>query len=275
MNQLFKIALHAAFFIMVTAALQAQTKYARYENSGVISFGVVEGNTVHELEGSLFDSPKRNGRSLPLSDAQLLTPYEPSKVLAVGLNYKSHLGDRDPAPYPGLFSKFPSTLTAHDTPIQMPVDATNLHYEGELVIVMGKKASKVSSEEASDYIFGVTIGNDVSERDWQAADLQWIRSKASDSFGPVGPYIVTGLDHNNLLLETRLNGKTVQSENTSDLIFNVEEIVSYISNYVTLLPGDLIYTGTPDATQAMKEGDVIEVEIEGIGILRNVVKRVN
>jgi 2-keto-4-pentenoate hydratase/2-oxohepta-3-ene-1,7-dioic acid hydratase in catechol pathway len=135
--------------------------------------------------------------------------------------------------------------------------------------VIGKKASRVSKEEAPKYIFGVTAGNDVSERDWQRDDLQWFRAKASDTFGPLGPAIVTGLNHNDLLLQTRVNGKVLQKQRTSDLLFDVEDIVSYISQFVTLMPGDVIYTGTPGATSAMKPGDVVEIEIEGIGILRN------
>lgn len=124
-------------------------------------------------------------------------------------------------------------------------------------------------EEAGDYVFGVTAGNDISERDWQRDDLQWFRAKGSDTFGPVGPVLVRGLDHNDLLLETRVNGEIRQSERTRDLLFDVEEIVSYVSRYVTLFPGDIIFTGTPGSTQAMEPGDVVEVELEGVGILRN------
>ncbi len=250
----------------------SQTKYVRFETESSILYGVLEGDIVYGINGDIFGDQAKNGKSYKLSDIRLLVPCEPSKVLAVGLNYKSHIGDREPSEYPGLFSKFPTTLAAHGEPILMPSDATNLHYEGEMVIVIGKETSKVSKETAAEYIFGVTIGNDVSERDWQRSDLQWIRSKASDTFGPVGPYIVSGLDYNNLQLETRLNGETVQSENTSDLIHDVETIVSYISQYITLLPGDIIFTGTPDATRPLKEGDVVEVEIEGIGTLSNTVE---
>lgn len=124
-------------------------------------------------------------------------------------------------------------------------------------------------------VFGVTAGNDVSERNWQGQDLQWFRAKASDTFGPVGPVIATGLDPDNLLVQTRVNGETRQSERTSDLIFDTREIVSYISRYITLEAGDLIFTGTPQATRAMQPGDVVEVEVEGVGVLRNAVVRRN
>ncbi len=123
--------------------------------------------------------------------------------------------------------------------------------------------------EAADYIFGVTAGNDVSERDWQRADLQWVRAKASDTFAPLGPAITRGLDYDELLVQTRLNGKLRQSGSSSDLIFDPETIVSYVSRYVTLLPGDVIFTGTPGTTSAMKPGDSVEVEVEGVGVLRN------
>jgi len=139
---------------------------------------------------------------------------------------------------------------------------------------MGKRAQNVSKERAKEYVFGVTTGNDVSERDWQKSDLQWFRAKAADTFGPLGPVIVTGVNYDDLLLETRLNGKVVQSQRTKDLIFNVAEIVSYISRYVTLEPGDVIYSGTPGTTQQMKAGDVVEVQLEKVGTLSNpVVKR--
>jgi 2-keto-4-pentenoate hydratase/2-oxohepta-3-ene-1,7-dioic acid hydratase in catechol pathway len=140
-----------------------------------------------------------------------------------------------------------------------------------LVVVIGKRAKDVAVAGAAEYVFGVTAGNDVSERDWQRDDLQWLRAKGSDTFGPVGPVIATGLDHNDLLVQTRVNGEVRQSERSSDLIFDIETIVSYVSRYVTLMPGDVIFTGTPGSTQAMSPGDVVEVEIEGVGVLRNTV----
>jgi 2-keto-4-pentenoate hydratase/2-oxohepta-3-ene-1,7-dioic acid hydratase in catechol pathway len=200
---------------------------------------------------------------------KLLTPCEPSKVIAVGLNYKSHLGERPEPEYPGLFAKYPTSLIAHGEDIVIPADSENIHYEGELVVVIGKTAKNISVSDAPDYIFGVTAGNDVSERDWQRADLQWIRAKASDGFGPVGPAVVRGLNYKDLLVQTRLNGEVRQKESSKDLLHDVDQIVSYISRYITLLPGDMIFTGTPGSTKAMKPGDVVEIEVEGVGILRN------
>lgn len=152
-------------------------------------------------------------------------------------------------------------------------DASNLHYEGELVVVIGKTARNIRPADAPEYIFGVTAGNDVTERNWQSSDLQWLRGKGADSFAPVAPWIATGLNYNNLLVQTRLNGKTVQAESTANLLFSIDEIVSYASRYFTLYPGDLIFTGTPGTTRAMSTGDVIEVEIEGVGILSNIVEK--
>jgi len=255
------------------AAQEGVTRYVRYQADGEVSYGILDGETVRELRGGLFDDPEPTGRTVALSAVRLLTPVEPSKVIAVGLNYQSHLGDREPADYPGLFAKFPTTLTGPGTEILMPRDAHNLHYEGEMVIVIGRRAEDVPVERAHEHVFGVTAGNDVSERDWQDADLQWLRAKGSDTFGPIGPAVATGLDYGDLLLQTRVNGEVRQSERTKDLLFDVPTIVSYISRYVTLLPGDVIFTGTPGSTRAMEPGDVVEIELEGVGILRNTVVR--
>ena len=142
-----------------------------------------------------------------------------------------------------------------------------------MVLVIGKKTKNVRPADVAQHIFGITAGNDVSERDWQKNDLQWFRAKGSDTFGVLGPTIVTGLNYNDLLVESRLNGEVRQSQRTRDLIFPVDTIVSYISQFVTLFPGDIIYTGTPGNTKSMQAGDVIEVEVEGVGVLRNPVAR--
>jgi 2-keto-4-pentenoate hydratase/2-oxohepta-3-ene-1,7-dioic acid hydratase in catechol pathway len=263
----------AAIAIAGSADAQRATKYVRYVHQGVSALGLLEGETVRELRGSLFESPTPTGKQLRLADVKLLPPVEPSKVIAVGLNYKSHLGERPTATYPGLFAKYPTSIIATNEDIVLPADAQNAHFEGELVVVIGKRAKNVAREDAASHVFGITAGNDISERDWQRADLQWLRAKASDGFGPLGPAIVTGLNYNDLLLETRVNGEVVQSQRTKDLIFDVAEIVSYVSRYVTLMPGDVIYTGTPGTTKALKPGDVVEVEVEGVGVLRNRVTR--
>jgi 2-keto-4-pentenoate hydratase/2-oxohepta-3-ene-1,7-dioic acid hydratase in catechol pathway len=245
------------------------TKYVRYSAAGHTAYGILEGDAIRELAGDLFNSPTRTGKTLRLADVTLLAPVTPSKVIAVGLNYKSHIGESPAAKYPGLFAKMPTSIVGPDANIVIPPGAGNVHFEGELVVIIGRRAKNVSVADAPRYIFGVTAGNDVSERDWQRDDLQWFRAKAADTFGPLGPVIVTGVNYGDLLLQTRLNGTVMQSQRTKDLIFDVPTIVSYISQFVTLEPGDVIYTGTPGATKPMKPGDVVEIEIEGIGILRN------
>ena len=255
------------------AAQQGVTKYVRYSHQNVISYGILEGETIRELKGNLFAGATPTGRTVKLADARLLAPCQPSKVIAVGLNYKSHIGERPAAAYPGLFAKLPTSIVGPDDAIVATDDAKNLHFEGELVVVIGRRAKNVSVADAPNYVFGVTAGNDVSERDWQKSDLQWFRAKASDTFGPLGPVIVKGLNYGDLLLQTRVNGEVLQSQRTKDLVFDVPAIVSYISRFVTLEPGDVIYTGTPGSTKAMKPGDIVEIEIEGIGVLRNRVER--
>ena len=254
-----------------TALPQEATHYVRYRTGGQTSYGILEGETVHRLDGDLFGSPSRTGESFAVADVELLAPVVPSKVIAVGLNYRSHIGNAQPAEYPGLFAKYPTSIVGPGADIVIPPDASNVHYEGELVVVIGRTAKDVSEDEASDYIFGVTAGNDVSERDWQRDDLQWLRAKGADTFGPIGPSIVTGLDYNDLHVETRLNGEVRQAESSADLIFDVDHIVSYVSRYITLEPGDLIFTGTPGSTRAMQPGDVVEIEVQGVGVLSNTV----
>jgi 2-keto-4-pentenoate hydratase/2-oxohepta-3-ene-1,7-dioic acid hydratase in catechol pathway len=271
MKRLFLILALATATVAVTASttLAQATRYIRYETQGRASYGILDGDTVRELSGAPWSGGKPTGRTASFKSVKLLAPAEPSKVIAAGLNYKSHIGQQPVAKYVGLFAKMPTSIVAHEADIIYRADATDLHFEGELVVVIGKKASKISKEEALTYVFGATVGNDVSERAWQKQDLQWFRAKASDTFGPLGPWIVTGVNYQDALLETRVNGKTLQSQRTKDLIFDIPTIVSYVSNYVTLMPGDVIYTGTPGTTSAMKPGDVVEVEIEGIGVLRN------
>lgn len=251
------------------------TRYVRYSDNGAISYGIEDGAHIEQLDGAPWNGGKKTGASVATTDVTLLAPAEPSKVIAVGYNYTSHreeMTHEEPRPipeHPPLFLKLPTTITGPDTDVIYPADATDLHFEGELVVVIGKTASKVSADDAGDYIFGVTAGNDVSERSWQANDLQWLRAKASDTFGPLGPAVVTGLNYLDLRVQTRLNGKTMQDQSSIDHIHDIHVILSYVSQYVTLHPGDIIYTGTPGATAAMKPGDVVEIEVEGVGILRN------
>ena len=250
---------------------QDVTKYIRYEHNGVISHGILEGETIHQLRGNIFESAERTGTTVAIDNVNILIPTEPTKVIAAGLNYRSHLGQANPAEYPGIFDKHATSLIPHEATVAYYEDATNLHFEGEMVLIIGKTAQNVSVADAPDYIFAVAPGNDISERVWQSNDLQWFRAKGADTFGPVGPVMVSGVDYNDLLLQTRVNGEVKQSQRTRDLIFDSSFLVSYISRYVTLNPGDMIYTGTPGATSAMQPGDVVEIELEHVGLLRNTV----
>jgi 2-keto-4-pentenoate hydratase/2-oxohepta-3-ene-1,7-dioic acid hydratase in catechol pathway len=261
--------------IASSSAQQNVTRYVRYALKGTMSYGILEGENIRPVTGNIFEDPEPASTTVRLADVRLMPPCQPSKVIAVGLNYKSNLGDKAPAAYPGLFAKLTSSIVGPEDLILLPLDATNTHYGGELVIVIGKRGKNITLAEAPRYIFGVTAGNDVSERGWEQSDLQWFRAKSSDTFGPVGPVIVQGLNYDDLLVQTRVNGEVRQSERTKNLIFNTSAIVSYVSKYVILQPGDLIFTGTPGETKAMKPGDVVEVEVEGVGVLRNKVVRVH
>ena len=251
------------------------THYVRYEQGGNTSYGILDGDTIQPIAGDLFGDRQSSGDPVALSDVKLRYPCDPPKVLCVGLNYKSHIGERATPKVPEIFYKPPTALLDPGDPIIIPAGAKDVHFEAEFVIVIGKKAKAVSVEDAPDYIFGYTCGNDVSDRNWQNGtkgdkkDTQWWRAKGSDTFGPLGPSIAVGLDYAQLRIQLRLNGEVKQSQLISDLLFGPPEIVSHISHFVTLTPGDVIYTGTPGSTSPMKAGDVVEVEIEGIGILKN------
>jgi 2-keto-4-pentenoate hydratase/2-oxohepta-3-ene-1,7-dioic acid hydratase in catechol pathway len=281
-------------------------KYARFQAGDTVAYGIVEGDTVRELDGDLFGKWKKTDRTHKLSEVKLLVPCRPTQVLAMAGNYKSHLGGDDTVTTvttttritsgkdsdakheskttvevtkPGVipekfripqpFFKSPSCLVATGENIVIPPGTKDVHYEAELVIVIGKKAKDVPEGKALEYVLGVTCGNDVSARDWQKADVQWWRAKGSDTFGPVGPFVVGGLNYDDLRLSLRLNGKTMQDTRTRDFIQGVPKMVSFISKHITLHPGDLIFTGTPGTTSAIKPGDVVEVELEGVGVLRN------
>ena len=245
------------------------TKFVRYRHSGGVSYGILDGDTIREIRGNMLEKYSETGTKRKLSEVKLLPPVEPSKVLAVGLNYKSHIGQRPAPKVPEMFYKPITALLEPEGNIIIPEGAKNVHYEGEMVIVMGKKAKNVSVADAPNYIFGYTCGNDVSERDFQKGDLQWWRAKGSDTFAPLGPAIAVGLDYLKSRLTTRLNGEVKQTQLISDLLFGPPEVVAFTSRFVTLMPGDEIYTGTPGTTSAMKPGDTVEVEIDGIGVLRN------
>jgi 2-keto-4-pentenoate hydratase/2-oxohepta-3-ene-1,7-dioic acid hydratase in catechol pathway len=241
----------------------------------------VEGQQVREIQGELFGEHQLTDRRHALDSVRLLVPCEPRQVFALAGNYRSHLTTGEiPEKFkiPQPFLKTIGSLVPHGHAIVIPHDATEqVHYEAELVIVIGRTAQDVAEDQALDYVFGVTAGNDVSERFWQNdpehQDVQWWRAKGADTFGPCGPFIARGINYDDLLLTLRLNGQVRQQERTDHLIHGVAATVSFMSRYTTLFPGDLIFTGTPGKTSAMRDGDVVEVELEGVGVLRNPVVR--
>lgn len=244
----------------------------RYGERGAI-YGIVENDHVRPLEGDIFGEYQRLAAAIPLSRVRLLAPVAPGKVLAVGFNYRSHLGERTPPSQPELFLKPPSAIIGPEESIVIPPGTERVDFEGELVAVIGRRAKRVAPEEALVYVFGYTCGNDVSARDWQRNDMQWWRAKGSDTFAPLGPWVVTGLDPTALKLRTLVNGQEKQGSSTAALVHDIPHIISFASQTVTLEPGDIIFTGTPGTTSPLKKGDVVEVEISDIGVLRNPVEQ--
>ncbi len=219
--------------------------------------------------------PVLEENSTPLSQVHLLAPVAPSKIVCIGRNYKDHaaeLGNPLP-PEPLLFLKPPSSIIAHDEAILLPKESAQVEHEGELGVVIGRTGRLLGDDvDPLEYVFAYTIVNDVTARDLQRKDIQFTRAKSFDTFCPVGQFLITGFDPADARIQTRVNGVTKQQASTSAMIFSVAEIVRYIANVMTLLPGDLIATGTPAGVSKLSDGDIVEVEIEGIGVLRNSVR---
>jgi 2-keto-4-pentenoate hydratase/2-oxohepta-3-ene-1,7-dioic acid hydratase in catechol pathway len=259
------------------AGQQAPLKFARYVGpNGLPVYGVVEGDTLREVSGSPFGEWKRTDRTAPAARAKFLPVTDARNVYALAGNYQDHLAGLPPErlekyKIPQFFLKPPACLCGHGDNILYPKDAGRVDYEGELVIVIGKGGRDIPKEKALEHVFGVSAGNDVSARDWQSGDIQWWRAKGSDTFGPCGPYIATGIDYGNLDLQVRVNGEVKMKTNTKLMVHDVPTTVSFLSRHVTLQPGDLIFTGTAGKTQPIKPGDVVEVELQGVGVLRNTV----
>ena len=242
-----------------------------------ILYGVIDGDRLVPVEGSIFGEFAIGGEPLPLAGIRLLPPVEPSKIVAVGLNYKDHAMERGkPLPEePLLFLKPSTAVIGPSDAIVYPRMSRRVDYEGELAVVIKKKAVGVTAlEPVEPFILGYTCFNDVTARDLQDKDKQFTRAKSFDTFAAIGPWIATDVDPSALDIKTYLNGKLRQSSNTRNLIFTVPDLVRFISNVMTLLPGDVISTGTPSGIGPMDPGDEVEVEIEGIGKLRNRVLRV-
>lgn len=221
------------------------------------------------IEGKVH--PHIGGREYELDKVAILPPCKPTKIVCVGLNYRDHAAEmKDRIPdEPVLFIKPASSVLGHGGEIVYPKQSQQVDYEAELGVVIGKQARHVKAADAHKYIQGYTCFNDVTARDLQKKDVQWTRAKSFDTFAPVGPFIVTDIDPRNLKIESRLNGKVMQSSNTSNMIFDAFQLVEFISGVMTLEQGDVIATGTPSGIGPMNKGDIIEIEIEKVGILRN------
>ncbi len=244
--------------------------YVRFLRSdGTTGAGLLEGERITVIREPFWEATEPTGETVALADVRLLPPCEPRSIVCVGLNYSSHLHGRPAPDPPTLFFKPLSSISGPGDPIVLPKDAGRVDPEGEIVIVIGKTVKGATRDEALAAIFGYTCGNDVSAREWQRADGQWWRAKGSDTFGVFGPSIVTGLDHATIEVRTRVNGVELQHGRADELIRDIPEIVRLVSAVMTLLPGDVIYTGTPGEPPALKPGDEVEVEVTGAGILRN------
>ncbi|MCA9855222.1 MAG: fumarylacetoacetate hydrolase family protein [Dehalococcoidia bacterium] len=246
--------------------------YVRFRKAdGSAGAGLLEGDNIRVIEYPFWENTKLTGETLALSAVRLLPPSEPRSIVCVGLNYSSHLGGRPAPDPPTLFHKPLSSIAGPGDNIVLPRNAGRVDPEGEIVIVIGKQAKGVSRADAASVIFGYTCGNDVSAREWQQADGQWWRAKGSDTFGIFGPSIVTGLQHDKIEMRTRVNGVEAQHGASDELIMDIPATVEWVSAVMTLLPGDIIYTGTPGSPQALSPGDVVEIEVTGAGVLRNTV----
>jgi 2-keto-4-pentenoate hydratase/2-oxohepta-3-ene-1,7-dioic acid hydratase in catechol pathway len=252
--------------------------WCRYQSGGRANYGIVEGDTVRAVEGDPFTRYTLTGRKCQVADVELLVPVVPGTFYAIGSNYKNHVIGR--AKVKGTAPKFydvprvgyraNSALIASGEDIVKPKDAgPRFEYEGELVAVIGQRARRVTPEQGAECIFGWTIGNDLTERDWQRGDPTNLRGKNADTFKPMGPYMVTGLDLRDMTTNVRINGRTVHSFPTGDMLFSPGEVVSSVSRYNTLSPGDVVWLGTDEVPEQVQPGDLIEIEITGIGVLTN------
>lgn len=247
-------------------------KWARFEHQGIIRYGQVQGEELLPVKGSPFQSWEEEGSTpIPLEQVRLLAPCEPTKAVCVGLNYRDHASEMksDLPVAPLIFIKPSTCVLEPGGAIQYPPICANLHFEAELAIVIGRKARNVTQETALDYVLGYTCANDVTARDIQKSDGQWTRGKSFDTFLPLGPFIETEFDPAQAEIRLFLNGGIKQHSHTSNLVFPIPFLIAYITAVMTLLPGDVILTGTPAGVGSMHSGDVVTVEIAGIGRLEN------
>lgn len=249
-------------------------RYVRFLDQEKIQYGqLLDDNRILILDAAPYQQGQPTGETIQKESVQLLAPCEPTKIVAVGKNYHEHIQEFDQITPedPVVFLKPLSAINDPDGIIELPPRSMSnrVDYEGELAVVIRKTARKVKAEDAADYILGYTILNDVTARDLQKKDGQWIRAKGMDGFSPFGPIISDEIDPDHVAIQTRLNGRVVQEGNSSQLIWKVANLIEFITAFMTLLPGDVLATGTPAGIGPMEPGDVVEVEIEGLGILKN------
>lgn len=247
-------------------------RFCRFFVDGHNYAGKIRDNSVDIVEGDPFTKMNNIRISFPLERVKFLSPFTPTKIWAVGLNYRDHINELSfKAPEePVIFMKALNSLCSPSDFIRIPSWAGRVDYEGELAVVIGKRGKNISETDALDYVLGYSIMNDVTARDLQQKDGQWTRAKSFDTFAPFGPVLLLQREMSpETKIQTRLNGKIVQEATLSQMIFNVAQIISYISNFATLEVGDVIATGTPQGVGPIKPGDIVEIEIDGIGVLRN------
>lgn len=249
-------------------------RFARFLNGPRIVYGIVEEGVVEEITTTPFLPYERTGNTYQLADVRLLAPCLPSKIVAIGVNYKDHAAEmgREPPEEPMFFYKPSTSVVGPGDLIVRPPGCERLDYEGELAVVIGAVAKAVDASRWQEVVLGYTCSVDATARDFQMKDLQWGRAKGFDTSAPLGPWIETDLDPADVSLITRINGEVKQDSRTSQLIFDVPAIIEFVSSFITLLPGDVIMTGTPSGIGELTEGDSVEVEIEGIGALAVSVK---
>ncbi len=250
-------------------------KFMRFAAANGSRYGLVDGNQVRELEGDIFGSWRETGATYSIGEVEVLTPVEnPQKVICIGLNYQAHAEEksRELPSDPMMFMVSQTSLVPDGADVILPDLAHVYEHEAELVAIVGKEGRDIPEEKALEYVFGYTLGNDVSDRTLQKLDKQFTRAKSFPTFKPFGPVIETELDPSNLDIKLWLNGEIKQDSNTSLLIHSLPKLIRVISEVMTLYPGDLIFTGTPAGVSPMRPGDVMEIEIESIGRLRNPVR---
>jgi len=253
-------------------------RWARFESDGKAQTGIIEGSEIEAIEGDMFGDYTRTGKKVPLDSVKLLVPIEPKVFYAAGLNYVEHImeqakiNNREPniPPKPDIGYRANNALIAHDEDVIVPKDATDkVQYEAEIVVIVGKQAKHLTEDNALSCVFGYTIGNDVSERTWQKSDRTLWRAKNTDTFKPMGPWIETDVDLDTLKTTVRVDGKVTIEFPTNNMLYGIQRYIAAMTKYITLYPGDMIWMGTEGASPDIKDGEVVEVEINQIGTLRN------